>query len=44
VEIVECYVQVDADGDGVSEWRQVCIGSGGSGFGNVASEKQMLSA
>jgi hypothetical protein len=26
VEIVECYINIDFDGDGVSEWRQVCFG------------------
>lgn len=27
VEIIECYVNVDFDNDGVAEWRQVCIGA-----------------
>jgi hypothetical protein len=27
IEIVECYIQIDFDGDGVAEWRQVCIGA-----------------
>lgn len=27
IEIVECYIQVDYDCDGVAEWRQVCLGA-----------------
>jgi hypothetical protein len=26
IEIIECYLQIDFDNDGVSEWRQVCMG------------------
>ena len=26
IEVFECYVNVDYDGDGVAEWRQICVG------------------
>lgn len=29
VEIYECYIKVDYDGDGIAEWRQVCKGANG---------------
>jgi hypothetical protein len=40
IEIYECYVQVDYDGDGVAEWRQVCMG-GLRGGDNILSNEEV---
>lgn len=41
IEIVECCIKCDYDGDGVSEWRKICIG--GNLLGVSGNERGILS-
>lgn len=39
VAIVECYIKVDYDGDGVAEWRKITIG-GDDGSGSILENEE----
>lgn len=39
IEVFECYVNIDYDGDGVTEWRQVCM-AGGIGERHILSNEE----
>lgn len=38
VQIAECYVLADRDGDGIPEWVQVIMGGGGSGWVGLSAK------